>query len=145
MSKKLLNPSRSLSFFGALTLSIGFLQAADLTWDTSTGNWSWDTVTANWIDSGSASSAWINDSTANFNDATGGIITISSGITTSGVTIAAGVWEFAGATLGGTNGLNIANGTELTLNGAGMTYTGDTTVDGILKLGASSSTGLAFR
>jgi hypothetical protein len=116
--------------------------AADLVWNGTDGTWS--TSDLNWLDDSSNATGWINGNTANFGSTVGGAVSIASGITADGVTIEAGSWVFTGSTVGGANGLNIATGAELTLNGAGMTYTGDTTVNGTLKLGALSS-GLAFR
>ncbi|CAM2953766.1 beta strand repeat-containing protein [Rariglobus hedericola] len=141
-------PNRFLSAALVLLALIAPLKAATYTWTSATTGGAWDTTSSNWSGAGST---WVNGNDATFGFTTGTTVTLSSAITTTGITsngtatlgIGAGSliapsFTFTNtgyidlsSTLGGTGGLSISSSSTGRLNlKAAASYTGDTFLTG---------------
>ena len=116
------NSSPAMALFSIATILSTPLHAADVTWDTATGDsavtggaGTWDTTNSNWTtDVGLTNTSWNNgnNDTALFG-ATAGIVTLGTNISVSGMEFATGGYTVNGGgntiTLGNNGGIRSTN------------------------------------
>ena len=116
----------------------------DVTWNTTTGTW--NTSTANWTTGSGGSEVFSDGAQATFNNASGGVVTLSGALAPRAVVVSATGGNYAFVS---TTGNEITGAATLSKSGAGTlllygpnAYTGGTTLNGgTLALGHADAIG----
>lgn len=139
-----MKPNKSLRILAtsiATFIAAQSVHGANVTWNVA-GAGTWDAATANWIGGNPDPNLFVNGDDATFNNAAGGVITVSASIAPSSTTVSATTGTYTFQTNGITSGtLTKVNNGVLTLNVAN-THSGLTDVrGGILNYGTANALG----